>query len=104
MRMNDGDMKFDMKAYQHSPSLDMPTAMHFLSLQYWHRFLLMRRIEHCWFLVQGRYWIFCWMLRRKNPWKEIKKNVRPFLVLFRGRMVLFFIFYVLGKLFFFFIP
>lgn len=50
-----------------SPSLLMPTAMHFFNRQYWHLFLLMRRMAHCWFLVQGRYWIFCWMERRKNP-------------------------------------
>lgn len=49
------------------PSRDIPTAMHFLSLQYWHRLRLMRRMAHCWFLVQGRYCIFCWMLRRKKP-------------------------------------
>lgn len=45
----------------------MPTAMHFLSLQYWQRLRLIRRMLHCWFLVQGRYWIFCWMLRLKKP-------------------------------------
>lgn len=49
------------------PSRLIPTAMHFLSRQYWHRLRLMRRMEHCWFLVHGRYWIFCWMLRRKKP-------------------------------------
>lgn len=52
---------------RYSPSLLIPTAMHFFSLQYWHRFLLMRKMEHCWFLVQGLYWIFCWMLRLKKP-------------------------------------
>lgn len=45
----------------------MPTLMHFRSLQYWHRFLLILRMLHCWFLVHGRYWIFCWMLRLKKP-------------------------------------
>jgi len=50
-----------------SPSRLMPTAMHFLRRQYWQRFLLIRRMLHCWFLVHGRYWIFCWMLRRKKP-------------------------------------
>ncbi|KAJ2952723.1 hypothetical protein O0L34_g7070 [Tuta absoluta] len=50
------------------PSLLMPTAMHFFNRQYWHRFLLILRMEHCWFLVQGLYWIFCWMERRKKPW------------------------------------
>lgn len=51
-----------------SPSLLMPTAMHFFNLQYWHRFLLILRMEHCWFFVQGRYWIFCCMDRLKKPW------------------------------------
>ena len=55
-----------------SPSLDIPAAMHFFSLQYWQRLRLMRRMLHCWFLVQGLYWIFCWMDRRKNPCKRIK--------------------------------
>lgn len=45
----------------------MPTAMHFFNLQYWHRLRLILRMEHCWFLVQGLYWIFCWMERRKKP-------------------------------------
>lgn len=49
------------------PSRLMPTAMHFLRRQYWQRFLLIRRMLHCWFLVQGLYWIFCWMLLRKKP-------------------------------------
>jgi hypothetical protein len=49
----------------------MPAAMHFLSLQYWQRFLLTRWMAHCWFLVQGRYWIFCWMDRRKKPCEEV---------------------------------
>ena len=57
-----------------SPSLDIPAAMHFLSLQYWQRLRLMRRMLHCWFLVQGRYWIFCWMERRKKPWKNNRKK------------------------------
>lgn len=48
----------------------MPTAMHFFSLQYWHRFLLILRMLHCWFLLHGLYWIFCWMLRRKKPCEE----------------------------------
>lgn len=46
----------------------MPTAMHFFNLQYWHLFLLILRMEHCWFLVQGLYWIFCCMERLKKPW------------------------------------
>lgn len=49
------------------PSLLMPTAMHFLSLQYWQRFRLILRMLHCWFLVQGLYWIFCWILLLKKP-------------------------------------
>jgi len=46
--------------------------MHFFSLQYWQRFLLILRMEHCWFFVQGRYWIFCWMLRRKKPCEGVE--------------------------------
>lgn len=42
--------------------------MHFFNRQYWHRFLFILKIEHCWFLVQGLYWIFCCMERRKKPW------------------------------------
>merc|ERR1719187_1951334 len=41
--------------------------MHFLRRQYWHRFLFTLWIAHCWFFVHGRYWIFCWIDRRKNP-------------------------------------
>lgn len=58
----------------YSPSLDMPTAMHFLSLQYWHRFLFILRMEHCWFLVHGLYWIFCWMERLKKPCNEERES------------------------------
>lgn len=56
--------KFDL----HLPSRLIPTAIYFFSLQYWHRLRLILSIEHCWFLVHGLYWIFCWILRRKNPW------------------------------------
>lgn len=52
----------------------MPTAMHFLSLQYWQRLRLILRMAHCWFLVQGRYWIFCWIERRKKPWKARREG------------------------------
>lgn len=48
----------------------MPTAMHFFNRQYWHRFLLILSMEHCWFFVQGLYWIFCWMDRLKKPWES----------------------------------
>ena len=54
------------------PSRLIPAAIHFLSLQYWHRLRLIRKMLHCWFLVQGLYWIFCWMDLLKNPWKMIK--------------------------------
>lgn len=57
---------------RHSPSRLMPTAMHFFSRQYWQRLRFTRWIMHCWFFVHGRYWIFCWMDRRKNPWKGEK--------------------------------
>lgn len=59
----------------YSPSLDIPTAMHFFRRQYWQRLRLILKIEHCWFLVQGLYWIFCWMLRRKKPC-ELRKRRR----------------------------
>lgn len=49
------------------PSRLMPTAMHFFRRQYWQRLRLMRKMLHCWFLVHGRYWIFCWIDRLKNP-------------------------------------
>ncbi len=60
------NFKFDL------PSLLIPTAIHFFSLQYWHLLRLIRNMEHCWFFVHGLYWIFCWMLRRKNPCKISK--------------------------------
>lgn len=50
-----------------SPSRLIPTAMHFFNRQYWQRLRLIRRMAHCWFFVQGLYWIFCWMLRLKKP-------------------------------------
>lgn len=50
------------------PSRDIPTSMHFFSRQYWQRFRLILWIVHCWFLVHGRYCIFCWMDRRKKPY------------------------------------
>jgi hypothetical protein len=56
------------------PSRLMPTAMHFLRRQYWQRFLFIRRMEHCWFLVHGLYWIFCWMLRLKKPCNTQKRT------------------------------
>lgn len=59
---------------RYSPSRLMPTAMHFFRRQYWQRLRLMRRMLHCWFLVHGRYWIFCWMERRKNPWNDWKNR------------------------------
>ena len=37
----------------YSPSLLMPAAMHFLSLQYWHLLRFILWMVHCWFLVQG---------------------------------------------------
>lgn len=58
-----------------SPSRLMPTAMHFFRRQYWQRLRLTRWIMHCWFLVHGRYWIFCWMERRKKPWKWRLKKI-----------------------------
>ena len=66
-------LKLSKKDYlrkNNSPSRLMPTAMHFLSRQYWQRLRFTRWIMHCWFLVHGRYWIFCWIERRKKPWKD----------------------------------
>lgn len=59
----------DCKRLSYLPSRLIPTAMHFLSRQYWQRLRLTRWIIHCWFFVHGRYWIFCWMERRKKPCK-----------------------------------
>lgn len=56
------------------PSRLMPTAMHFFSRQYWQRLRLMRKMLHCWFFVHGRYWIFCWMDRLKNPYNRRREN------------------------------
>lgn len=56
------------------PSRLMPADIHFLSRQYWQRLRLIRRILHCWFLVHGRYWIFCWIDLRKNPWKKTQEQ------------------------------
>lgn len=61
---------------QHIPSRDIPTAIHFFKRQYWQRLRLIRNMEHCWFFVHGRYWIFCWMERRKNPCELEKKKKR----------------------------
>jgi hypothetical protein len=51
--------KCDNFGKPNSPSRLMPTAMHFLSRQYWQRFRFTLWIMHCWFLVHGLYWIFC---------------------------------------------
>lgn len=59
--------KFSLSLLQHLPSRDIPTPMHFFSRQYWQRFRFILRMAHCWFLVQGRYWIFCCIERRKKP-------------------------------------
>lgn len=60
------------------PSRLIPTAIHFFSRQYWQRLRLIRKMLHCWFFVHGRYWIFCWMDLRKNPylfeWEEEKRK------------------------------
>lgn len=67
----------------------MPTAMHFFNRQYWHRLRLTLWIIHCWFLVHGLYWIFCWMERRKKPCNEKEEKcqwVWWFLARFRMRI------------------
>jgi hypothetical protein len=55
---------------KYSQSLLIPTAKHFLNLQYWHRFLFSLITKHLPSRKQ-RYSICFWMLRRKNPWKFI---------------------------------
>merc|ERR1719370_136296 len=51
--------------------------MHFLRRQYWHRFLFTLWMAHCWFFVHGRYWIFCWIDRRKNPFPPNSSHFSP---------------------------
>ena len=59
------------------PSRLIPAAIHFFKRQYWHRLRLILRILHCWFFVQGRYWIFCWIDLRKKPWKyKVKQWIK----------------------------
>lgn len=53
-----------------SPSRDMPTERHFLKRHCWQRFRLMRTMEQFSFFRHLLYWMFCWMLRRKKPWKD----------------------------------
>lgn len=50
-----------------SPSRDMPTSRHFLKRHCWQRLRLMRTMEQFSFFRHFLYWMFCWMLRRKNP-------------------------------------
>lgn len=52
-----------------SPSRDMPTERHFLKRHCWQRLRLMRTMEQFSFFRHLLYWMFCWMLRRKKPWK-----------------------------------
>lgn len=47
-------------------SLDIPTAKHFLNLQYWHRFRFSRITRH-FPSRRHRYSICFWILRRKKP-------------------------------------
>lgn len=60
-------------------SLLIPTAKHFLNLQYWHRFLFSLITKHL-PSRKHRYSICFWMLRRKNPCKiesqiQLKINI-----------------------------
>lgn len=48
-------------------SRDMPTSRHFLKRHCWQRLRLMRTMEQFSFFRHFLYWMFCWMLRRKNP-------------------------------------
>lgn len=52
-----------------SPSRDMPTERHFLKRHCWQRLRLMRTMEQFSFFRHLLYWMFCWMLRRKKPWR-----------------------------------
>lgn len=45
----------------------MPTAKHFLKRHCWHRFRLILMMVQFSILRHFLYWMFCWMLRRKNP-------------------------------------
>lgn len=82
-RQTQQKVKYEEKS-ANSPSRLMPTAMHFFNRQYWHRLRLTLWIKHCWFLVHGRYWIFCWIERRKKPCREkICKKEEVDLVFFR---------------------
>lgn len=62
------------------PSRDMPTERHFLKRHCWQRLRLMRTMEQFSFFRHLLYWMFCWMLRRKKPWKDrgsYREHVRP---------------------------
>lgn len=52
-----------------SPSRDMPTERHFLKRHCWQRLRLMRTMEQFSFFRHFLYWMFCWMLLRKKPWR-----------------------------------
>lgn len=52
-----------------SPSRDIPTARHFLNRHCWQRFRFMRMIVQFSDFMHFLYWIFCWMLLRKKPWR-----------------------------------
>lgn len=61
----------------YSQSLLIPTAKHFLNLQYWHRFRFSLITKHLPSRKQ-RYSICFWMLRRKNPCNWFKWIRRRF--------------------------
>lgn len=50
-----------------SPSLDMPTARHFLKRHCWQRLRLILMMVQFSIFRHFLYWMFCWMLLRKKP-------------------------------------
>ncbi len=62
--------KTDM--FSNSPSRDIPTDKHFLKRHCWQRLRLIRTIVQLSVFRHFLYWIFCWMLLLKKPWKKKK--------------------------------
>ena len=86
---------------EYSPSLDMPTEMHFLRRQYWQRLRFTLMILHCWFLRHGRYWIFCWILLLKKPCWSARRKLYKFIDFSHPAFyIIFVVFFPLFYLFF----
>ena len=60
----------------HSQSLDIPTMRHFLKRHCWQRFLLILMMGQLSFLRHFLYWMFCWILLLKKPWRWTRKHPR----------------------------